>query len=387
MTDSADRPGADIRPAPGPFPAGQSPRLPGRARASPPPATSRRRYEPPSWTTDTAGRPFDAVARRPASGHASGLLDRHPDETGPLVEPEWWSYATSDHPGHPLTARHSGRSPRAGGAGVRPARRPGIAPPVGAAPAMPSGVWDRLHSRRGAPLDDAETVAQPLVPGGPAGRRRAGPPSRATSPRTTTPRPTPSTPAPGRTRRAGSTSSGPTSRRSRPAASDAAPAARPPSGRGRRRAVDAGEDLDGATTSSRRAGLRRHDPDGLVHDERLRGVHPRQALRPARRPHPAAPAAGRRPGLAAGAGRARRRHRPRRAEAAHADRPVLARLQRAGHRRDRHPGPATATRSATSPGPSSTPASSPRSARSSRPPRPTPTPSASSPVSTPCGSR
>jgi UPF0755 protein len=29
---------------------------------------------------------------------------------------------------------------------------------------MPSGVWDRLHSRHGAPVDDAETVAQPLLP-------------------------------------------------------------------------------------------------------------------------------------------------------------------------------------------------------------------------------
>ena len=129
------------------------------------------RYEPPRWTTETAGRPFDAVARSTGtSASASGVLNRHPDETGPLVEPEWWSYATSDHPEYPLAARHSGEEP--------PSRSDwGSAPgddqdmsrhPSAPLPPMPSGVWDRLHSRHGAPTDDAETVAQPLLPPAPA---------------------------------------------------------------------------------------------------------------------------------------------------------------------------------------------------------------------------
>lgn len=119
------------------------------------------RYEPPTWTTETGGLPLDAVARSGGPlGHASGLLDRRPDETGPMVEPEWWSYGTSDHPQHPLTARHSRDEPPGGGWDSHPddSRHPSA--PL---PPMPSGVWDRLHSRRGAPVDD-ETVAQPLIP-------------------------------------------------------------------------------------------------------------------------------------------------------------------------------------------------------------------------------
>ena len=113
------------------------------------------RYEPPSWTVETAGQPVVDASARTTAGfpRVSGLLDRAHDETGPLAEPEWWSYATSDHPAHPLAARHSGSDDDHGGSQH----------PSAPLPPMPSGVWDRLHARHGGP-DDAETVAQPLIP-------------------------------------------------------------------------------------------------------------------------------------------------------------------------------------------------------------------------------
>ena len=125
------------------------------------------RYEPPSWTVETAGRPVDPSARTAAvSARVSGLLDRAPDETGPLVEPEWWSYATSDHPQHPLTARHSSETARARRLGHRAPTTTSPAPraPLGAAPADalgrlgPAAVPPRGAGRR------RPTVAQPLVP-------------------------------------------------------------------------------------------------------------------------------------------------------------------------------------------------------------------------------
>jgi uncharacterized YceG family protein len=116
------------------------------------------RYEPPTWTVETGGFPVVGASSRSTAGfpRVSDVLDRLPDETGPLVEPEWWSYGTSDHPQHPLTARHSGHDDDA----------PGSQHPSAPLPPMPSGVWDRLQPRHGAP-DDAATVAQPLLPAGP----------------------------------------------------------------------------------------------------------------------------------------------------------------------------------------------------------------------------
>jgi UPF0755 protein len=93
----------------------------------------------------------------------SGLLDRMPaDETGPLVEPEWWSYESSDDTGYPLSARHSRRDDEP------------LSHPSGPLPPRPQGVWDRLHPREDAQEDDAQTVAQPLFPGSPldSGRGR-----------------------------------------------------------------------------------------------------------------------------------------------------------------------------------------------------------------------
>ena len=84
-----------------------------------------------------------------------------------MVEPEWWSYATSDHPQHPLTARHSNEPPgRAGWGSGSDDDLAGSRHPSAPLPPMPSGVWDRLQSRHAAP-DDSATVAQPAVPGGP----------------------------------------------------------------------------------------------------------------------------------------------------------------------------------------------------------------------------
>ena len=128
------------------------------------------RYEPPSWTVETGSSRVAPSARTTAGfPRVSGLLDRSPDETGPLVEPEWWSYASGDHPQHLLTARHSrdespGDAGRTAGPGNDAA---GSRHPSAPLPPMPSGVWDRLQSRHAAP-DDAATVAQPAVPGGPS---------------------------------------------------------------------------------------------------------------------------------------------------------------------------------------------------------------------------
>jgi UPF0755 protein len=92
----------------------------------------------------------------------SGLLDRFPDETGPLVEPEWWGYGSSDHPDHPLTARHSGEDRPGWDTGADDERPLHPSAPL---PPRPAGVWDKLHPRQDAPVDDAETVAHPVLGG------------------------------------------------------------------------------------------------------------------------------------------------------------------------------------------------------------------------------
>ena len=115
------------------------------------------RYEPPTWTVETGGQPAVDASSRATAGVSrfSGLLDRFPDETGPLAEPEWWSYEAGGR-GHPMTARHSGPDDE----------RAASQHPSAPLPPMPTGVWDRLHARHGQPDDDA-TVAQPLLPGAP----------------------------------------------------------------------------------------------------------------------------------------------------------------------------------------------------------------------------
>jgi UPF0755 protein len=92
------------------------------------------------------------------------VLDRSVDETGPLAEPEWWSYGSSADPHYPLAARHS--SPDADDVYDQydeyddgPQEHPSA--PL---PPRPPGVWDRLRPRDDG-HDDAETVAHPTVGG------------------------------------------------------------------------------------------------------------------------------------------------------------------------------------------------------------------------------
>ena len=128
------------------------------------------RYSPPTWVSDVPERPRDTVDRPTAGFRRSApLLDRFPDATGPMVEPEWWAYGSSDHPDHPLSARHGrddlpGRSWPSGD-------DLGSQHPSAPLPPRPTGVWDRLHPRQDGSLpdDDAPTVAQPLIPRSPAG--------------------------------------------------------------------------------------------------------------------------------------------------------------------------------------------------------------------------
>ncbi|MFP5369675.1 MAG: endolytic transglycosylase MltG, partial [Actinomycetes bacterium] len=88
--------------------------------------------------------------------------------TGPLVQPEWWGHGDGDDLGAPLTAaRHSREDPPEGGGWSPLDDRDTSRHPSGPLPPMPPGVWDRLRARTAAPVDDAATVAQPLVPGGP----------------------------------------------------------------------------------------------------------------------------------------------------------------------------------------------------------------------------
>lgn len=134
------------------------------------------RYDPPSWNTDLPAPPFagpDAATGgiRPVSG----VLARSYDETGPLVEPEWWSYGSSDDPHYPLVARHSGSD------GNDAADRGYLYDqyddydyddgatqqhPSAPLPPRPPGVWDRLRPRSEGRIDDAETVAHPTLGSG-----------------------------------------------------------------------------------------------------------------------------------------------------------------------------------------------------------------------------
>ena len=115
--------------------------------------------------------------------------------TGPLVEPEWWSYGSSDDPYYPLSARHSGDDPprarlgrRTTAAGEAPASS---TPPLRSRPAR-SGVWDRLRPREDADSDDDETVAHPTSAAPPRQGPSRGSDSRpdGRTPRRTTTAPT-----------------------------------------------------------------------------------------------------------------------------------------------------------------------------------------------------
>lgn len=137
------------------------------------------RYDPPSWNSDLPAPPFVGPDR--ATGgirRVSGLLDRDAGETGPVVEPEWWSYGSSDDPHYPLQARHGGDDRTGDGGwntsysddGEGAAQRHPSAP----LPPRPAGVWDRLRPREDDDYDDDETVAQPTLGGAPLDRSARG---------------------------------------------------------------------------------------------------------------------------------------------------------------------------------------------------------------------
>ncbi|WP_239520963.1 endolytic transglycosylase MltG [Blastococcus saxobsidens] len=81
-------------------------------------------------------------------------MDPGADRTGPLVEPSWWSYGSTDHPDHP----RAGRAPDADAHGF------GREHPSAPLPPLPTGAWDRLGPRA-ATGDDDPTVATPRVAG------------------------------------------------------------------------------------------------------------------------------------------------------------------------------------------------------------------------------
>ncbi|RBY85681.1 endolytic transglycosylase MltG [Blastococcus sp. TF02A-30] len=89
----------------------------------------------------------------------SGLVDHRYDQTGPLAEPAWWSYGSSDHPDYPR-ARHGADEEPAGTGHLPDTQHPSA--PLPPLPPRPAGVWDRLHARPGE--DDDATVAQHFDP-------------------------------------------------------------------------------------------------------------------------------------------------------------------------------------------------------------------------------
>jgi uncharacterized YceG family protein len=141
------------------------------------------RYDPPSWSSDL---PAPVAGPDRATGgirRVSGLLDRRFDETGPVVEPDWWAYGSSDDPHYPLSARHSSddrpdvpgwdSSFSDDGSGAQQH-------PSAPLPPRPPGVWDRLRPRADVHADDAETVAHRALGGtpldsGPRGGQTPGP--------------------------------------------------------------------------------------------------------------------------------------------------------------------------------------------------------------------
>ena len=128
----------------------------------------------PSFPSNAGRPPAVPGAPRPTAGgtgpgtptggirRVSGVLERRDDRTGPLPEPAWWSYGSTDHPDHP-SARHAGGDD--GPARPENAPRPDSQHPSAPLPPLPSGVWDRLQPRADGPVDDDATVAHPIGSG------------------------------------------------------------------------------------------------------------------------------------------------------------------------------------------------------------------------------
>ena len=123
------------------------------------------RYEVPPYVTGGSA----PVGRRTAgpAGRTPRVLDRYDDGTSRLPEPGWWSYDSSDHPGHPLSARHSGAGRHDPGGWGDGADDLPPSHPSAPLPPRPQGAWEKLRPREDTAADDAQTVAAPLLPGGP----------------------------------------------------------------------------------------------------------------------------------------------------------------------------------------------------------------------------
>jgi uncharacterized YceG family protein len=152
-----------------PTPTGPDSAVGGFPGGTPWPGYQAPRYEPARYDPRNFGLPptrAHATVEQPAAGpRRSGLLDRSADETGPVVEPEWWTHGCSDAPETTpgLAARHGdGRRTGSPEPGTGPAQHPSA--PL---PPLPSGAWERLAARSGDAGDDDATVARPAVPGGP----------------------------------------------------------------------------------------------------------------------------------------------------------------------------------------------------------------------------
>lgn len=131
------------------------------------------RYEPARFAA--AARParhsLEAAERATSGIPRSGLMDRYPDQTGPVAEPAWWgdvpATATARPPSaRPLSARHSGDD-RSRPAEPTPPHFSDTEHPSAPLPPRPAGVWDRLSPRQDGPADDVETVASSRVAGPP----------------------------------------------------------------------------------------------------------------------------------------------------------------------------------------------------------------------------
>ena len=237
------------------------------------------RYDPPSWSSDLPAPTFSGPDgstggfRRP-----SGLLDREFDETGPVVEPDWWAYGSSDDPHYPLAARHGGGDRPGIRVGQRLRRRGRRQRhPSAPLPPRPAGVWDRLRPREDAHADDARDRRPARCSGagrstatrrrgqtsGPVGAHRSADDDDDEHRRAPT--------RPGRRRPAllGRRDRWPGGHR-RARRGGRAPPPRPPRSPGRARRGTARRGAPGghALAATHDGGvIRRHDDDALVHDE------------------------------------------------------------------------------------------------------------------------
>jgi UPF0755 protein len=119
------------------------------------------RYEVPPYVTG-GSRP---VGREPGpAGQTPRVLDRYDDVTGRLTEPDWWSDDSSDRP---QGARRSGAGRNHPGGWGDGADDLPPSHPSAPLPPRPQGAWEKLRPRQDTAGDDAQTVAAPLLPGGP----------------------------------------------------------------------------------------------------------------------------------------------------------------------------------------------------------------------------